>query len=54
MKTKILTDFQICINVLLSNVFMDNIIPSGFTVLLASPEAATRVILYKKLLLKIS
>ena len=30
------------------------LIPSDFPVLLTSPEAATRVILYKKLLLKIS
>ena len=29
-------------------------IPSDFTVLLTSPEAATRVVLYKKLVLKIS
>ena len=28
-------------------VFMDNVIPSGFTVLLTSPEAATRVVLYE-------
>ena len=35
------------------SVFIDNVIPSGFTVLLTSPEAATRVVLYKKLLLKI-
>ena len=34
-------------------IFMDNIIPSGFTVLLTPPEAGTGVILYKKLLLKI-
>ena len=36
------------------SIFMDNNIPSGFIALLTFLEAATRVILYKKLLLKIS